>query len=99
MKKGERQNSQANTTEQGPQKKNPISSLVRGDPIEERVQRRIFLQPVSGSGIFYSKIINDLFVVDGGEFLMRSLAGLFSRRPSHQNNDGNSARPRTIRNT
>jgi hypothetical protein len=43
---------------------------VRGNPIEERMQRRIFLQPVSSSGVFDSKIIDDLFVGDGREFLI-----------------------------
>jgi hypothetical protein len=59
--------------------KNPnFLSLVRGDPIEERMQRRIFLQPMSGSGVFDSKIIDDLFVGDGREFLIGfKLAVLF----------------------
>lgn len=48
--------------------------LVCTDPVEEGVQRRIFLQPMLRLRVFHSQLVVYPFIADGGEFLLGKLA-------------------------
>lgn len=61
--------------------------LSRADPTQQGVQRRVFLQPVSGLIVCIAQIIDHSLVRDGAEFLhprvsadSRMLSGVLTAR-------------------